>query len=143
MYEFLKGFHNLLRWVVVLGGVWALIVMIRGLATQATWGRGERTAASVFTYGMHGQLLVGIVLYVITPLLTAGMAAPLSERLLLIEHAATMILAVVAAQLGTSLARRAKTDRASFLRATIGYAVAMLFIAWATPWGRSLIPWVA
>jgi hypothetical protein len=142
MYLFLKGVHNLLRWVVVLGGVWALIVMIRGLATQARWGAQERTAASVFTYGMHTQLLVGIVLYVITPLLAAGMSAPLSERLLLIEHATTMILAVIAAQLGTSLARRASTDRAKYLRATIGYAVAMLFIAWATPWGRNLIPWV-
>ena len=141
MYEFLKGLHNLLRWVVVLGGVWALVVMLRGLMTRASWGKGERTASSVFTYGMHSQLLVGIVLYVITPLLTAGMSAPLSERLLLIEHAATMILAVVAAQLGTSLARRAESDRAKFLRATIGYAVALLFVAWATPWGRSLVPW--
>lgn len=142
MYLFLKGLHNLLRWVVVLGGVWALIVMIRGLVTQARWGRTERVASSVFTYGMHAQLLIGIVLYVVTPLLAAGMSAPLSERLLLVEHAATMILAVVAAQLGTSLARRAEGARAKFLRATIGYAVALLFIAWATPWGRNLIPWV-
>lgn len=142
MYEFLKGFHNLLRWVIVFGGAWALIVMLRGLLTQASWGRGERVTSSVFTISMHVQLLVGLVLYVITPLLMAGMSAPLTERLLLIEHAATMVLAVVAAQLGTSLARRAEVDRTKFLRATIGYGVALLFIAWATPWGRNLIPWV-
>lgn len=141
MYEFLKGLHNLLRWVVVLGGVYALIVMIRGLATSARWTATEGLAARVFTYGLHSQLLIGLILYGVTPLVRAGMSAPLSERLLLIEHATIMLLAVVAAQLGTSLARRAEADRAKFLRATIGYAVAAVFIVWATPWGRSLLPW--
>lgn len=141
MYEFLKGLHNLLRWVVVLGGVYALFVMIRGLATSARWTATEGLAARVFTYGMHSQLLIGLILYGVTPLVRGGMSAPLSERLLLIEHATIMLLAVVAAQLGTSLARRAEADRAKFLRATLGYAVAAVFIVWATPWGRSLLPW--
>lgn len=141
MYEFLKGLHNLLRWVVVLGGAYALIVMIRGLATSARWTATEGLAARVFTYGMHSQLLIGLILYGVTPLVRGGMSAPLSERLLLIEHATIMLLAVVAAQLGTSLARRAEADRAKFLRSTIGYAVAAVFIVWATPWGRSLLPW--
>src|SRR6056297_2675300 len=141
MYDFLKGLHNLLRWVVVLGGVYALVVMIRGLATSARWTATEGGAARIFTYGMHLQLLIGLVLYGVTPLIRGGISVPLNERLLLIEHAATMILAVVAAQLGTSFARRAERDRAKFLRATIGYAVAALFILWATPWGRSWIPW--
>lgn len=141
MYEFLKGFHNLLRWIVVLGGVYALFVMIRGLATSARWTATEGLAARVFTYGMHSQLLIGLILYGVTPLVRGGMSAPLSERLLLIEHATIMLLAAVAAQLGTSLARRAEADRAKFLRATLGYAVAAVFIAWATPWGRSLLPW--
>lgn len=141
MYDFLKGLHNLLRWVVVLGGVYALVVMIRGLATSARWTATEGTAARVFTYGMHLQLLVGLVLYGVTPLVRGGISVRLGERLLLIEHATIMLFAVVAAQLGTSLARRAQTDRAKFLRSTIGYVVAALFIAWATPWGRNLIPW--
>lgn len=142
MYEFLKGFHNLLRWVIAFGGIFAVIVMLRGFASNVKWGGTERIAASVFTYSLHTQLLTGIILYVITPLLTAGMSARLSGRLLLVEHAGTMILAVVAAQLGTSLARRAKDDKDKFTRALLGYAVALVFIAWATPWGRNLIPWV-
>jgi hypothetical protein len=141
MYEFLKGLHNLLRWVVVLGGAYALIVMIRGLATSARCTATEGLAARVFTYGMHSQLLIGLILYGVTPLVRGGMSASLSERLLLIEHATIMLLAVVAAQLGTSLARRAEADRTKFLRATLGYGVAALFIVWATPWGRSLLPW--
>lgn len=141
-YLFLKGFHNLLRWLVVLGGVYAIALMLRGVFTQVRWGATETGAARLFTISMHTQLVVGIALYGLTPLIAAGMSAPLSERLLLIEHASTMILAVVAAQLGTSLSRRAKDDRGKFRRALLWYAVAALFIAWATPWGRNLIPWV-
>lgn len=141
MYEFLKGLHNLLRWVIVVGGVWALILMIRGLATQARWTAREGAAARIFTYGLHLQLLVGLVLYAVTPLLSGGMSARLSDRLLLVEHGGTMLLAVIAAQLGTSLSRRATNDRAKFLRATLGYLAAAVLIVWATPWGRTLLPW--
>lgn len=142
MYEFLRGLHNLLRWVIVLGGAYALVVMLRGLITSARWTATEGAAAKIFTYSLHLQLLVGLALYAVTPLVRSGIGAPLSDRLLLIEHAVTMVLAVAAAQVGTSTARRASSDRAKFLRASIGYTVAALFIVWSTPWGRNLVPWV-
>ena len=141
LYVFLKGFHNLLRWVVVLAGAYALVLMARGVFTRAAWTGVQDGAARIFTIGMHTRLLVGIVLYGLTPLVAAGITAPLTGRLMLIEHATTMILAVVAAQLGTSLARRAKDDRGKYRRAFTWYLVAAVFILWATPWGKSLIPW--
>lgn len=141
MVEFLRGLHNLLRWIVVLGGVYALVLMVRGLVTSARWTATEGTAARIFTYSLHLQLLIGLILYAVTPLVRGGIGAPLDDRLLLIEHGVTMLLAVAAAQVGTSTARRATSDRAKFMRATIGYAIAALLIAWATPWGRNLVPW--
>ena len=142
MLEFLRGLHNLLRWVIVLGGVAAVVLMARGTFARAAWTAREGGVARLFTYGLHLQLLIGLILYAITPLVAAGISAPLSERLLLIEHAVLMLFAVIAAQLGTSLARRAKEDGVKFRRSLIGYSVAMLFIFWATPWGKSLIPWL-
>ena len=141
MHTFLEELHNLLRWVVVLGGAYALLVMLRGLITSAKWTSTEATAGKIFTYSLHLQLLVGLVLSAITPLVRSGVMAPIDARMSLIEHVVTMILAVVAAQVGTSTARRASTDRAKFLRSTIGYLGAGLFILWATPWGRNLVPW--
>lgn len=141
MYEFLQGLHNLLRWIIVIGGVYALLVMLRGLVGSARWTSTEDTAARIFTYSLHLQLLVGLVLSAVTPLVRSGMMAPIDARISLIEHLVTMILAVVAAQVGTSTARRASTDRAKFTRAFVAYLVAAIFIFWATPWGRSLVPW--
>lgn len=141
MYEFLKGLHNLIRWVVVLGGLFALVTVVRGLATQASWTAREGRAGLVFISSLHLQLLLGLLLYAITPLLAGGMSAEMVDGTLLIEHVGTMVLAVVAAQLGYSLAKRAEAHRAKYLRATIGYAVAALLILWATPWGATLLPW--
>jgi hypothetical protein len=140
-YNFLVGFHNLLRWVVVLGGVWALINMVRGLATQAAWTQQAGLSARVFTYGLHLQLLVGLVMYGLLPAIGRASSGPIDARVSLVAHAGFMILAVIAAQVGTSTARRASNDRAKYLRSTVAYAVAMLLIFWMTPWGRSLIPW--
>lgn len=140
-YNFLVGFHNLLRWVVVLGGVWALVTMIRGLATQAAWTQQAGLSARVFTYGLHLQLLVGLIMYGLLPAIGRASTGPIDARVSLVAHAGFMVLAVIAAQVGTSTARRAADDRAKYMRSTIAYAVALLLIFWMTPWGRSLIPW--
>lgn len=141
MYEFLKGLHNLIRWVVVLGGVVALVTTIRGLATRAAWTAREARAGLVFLSSLHLQLVLGLILYAVTPLVSGGMSARMAGGTLLIEHAVTMLLAIAAAQAGYSLSKRAEDDSAKYLRATVGYLVAALFIVLATPWGAALVPW--
>ena len=147
MYEFLRGLHNLLRWVVLLGGFAAVIVMLRGLAAQARWTGRERGIGAAFAGSLHLQVLVGILLYLVSPIVRGGLAdfgaamGDADTRFFLVEHGLLMLLAAVSAQVGLSLARRAQTDRASYLRATIGVALALLLVLYAIPWGRSLIPW--
>lgn len=141
-YNFLVGFHNLLRWVVVLGGIWALVTMVRGLATQAAWTKQAGLSARVFTYGLHLQLLVGLVMYGLLPAIGRASTGPIDGRVSLVAHAGFMILAVIVAQLGTSTARRASDDRAKYTRSAVAYAVAMALILWMTPWMRSLVPWL-
>jgi hypothetical protein len=51
-----------------------------------------------------------------------------------------MILALLAAQLGYSLAKRAKDDRGKFVRSSLGYLVAALLMAYGIPWWRPLFP---
>ena len=147
MYEFLRGLHNLLRWLVLLGGFAALIVLLRGLIAQAAWTGRERGIGSAFAGTLHLQVVVGILLYVVSPIVRGGFAdfgAAMSDadtRFFLVEHGLIMLLAAIAAQTGLSLARRAQTDRARYLRATVGAALALLFVLYAIPWGRSLVPW--
>lgn len=141
MYEFLRGIHNLVRWVVVLGGVYALATMIRGIATSSAWTMREQRAGLIFISSLHLQLVLGLILFVTTPLLAGGLRSPMSGRLSLLEHVSTMIVAVIVAQLGYSMSKRVPSDRSKYWRATVGYLLAALLIFWATPWGVRLIPW--
>lgn len=145
----LKGFHNLLRWVVVLGGIYALIALIRGLTSQARYGRSEESAGRFFVSMLDLQVVVGVILYLISPFVKNAMQAGMGEvmsntalRSILVEHVVLMVLAAIAAHIGLATARAATTDRARFTRALIWYLVAGLLIVLGTPWGRPLIPWM-
>ncbi|HEX7003094.1 MAG TPA: hypothetical protein VF168_02775 [Trueperaceae bacterium] len=147
MYEFLRGLHNLIRWLVLLGGFAAVVVMLRGLLARTQWTGRERGIGAAFAGTLHLQVVVGILLYLVSPIVRGGFAdfgAAMGDpdtRFFLVEHGLIMILAAVSAQVGLSMARRAETDRARYVRATIGVALALLLVLYAIPWGRSLIPW--
>lgn len=146
MYLFLKGLHNVVRWVVVLGGVAAVVVVLRGLFSRATWGETERRVGLVFSSALNLQFLIGILLFVVSPIVRTGlrdMGAAMGNdqmRFFTVEHTLLMLLAAVAAQLGYSLSRRAGSDRARFVRASIGYVLAVVLLAVGIPWWRPLLP---
>ena len=147
LYQMIKSLHSIIRWVVVLGGLYAIITSLQGLFSRSTWGHNNKRAGLIFTNALNVQFVLGIILYVVSPyingLLKAGMGNVMSNqqsRFFMIEHGFSMILALVAAQLGYSLAKRAKTDRAKFVRSCIGYGLAALLIAYAIPWSRPLFP---
>lgn len=147
MYEVLKGLHNILRWVVLAGGAYALALALKGLFTGAIWQKRDRVAGVIFTAALGAQLLVGLVLYVISPLTRAAMqdmgAAMQNDtlRFFAVEHFTAMIAAVVIAQIGYSVGKRAGSDRAKFLWNAAGYGIAMLLILSLIPWWRPLLPW--
>jgi hypothetical protein len=149
-YEILKGLHNILRWVVVLGGLYALILTLQGFFSRSAWTATVQRAGLIFTSALNLQFVLGLILLFISPYvqgLWSGMRTDASAimgnreaRFFAIEHWFTMILALIAAQLGYSLAKRAKSDRAKFVRSSIGYVLAALLIAYGIPWWRPLFP---
>lgn len=147
MYEVVKGLHNILRWVVLAGGAYALFVAYRGLFGRATWREGGRLSGIVFTSALNVQLMLGLLLYGISPITRAAMqdlGAAMGDdtfRYFAMEHFVSMILAVVAAQAGFSLAKRAEGERARFVRAAVGYTLAALLVLSVIPWWRPLLPW--
>jgi len=146
MYELIKGLHNITRWVIMFGGLYAIIISLQGLLTKASWTDTHKRAGIIYTSALGLQLILGIILYVISPYIK-GLSSAVSEamkddvaRFFLVEHFVIMLLAVVIAQLGYSLGKRAEADRAKFMRSSIGYVLAGLLIAYAIPWGRPLFP---
>ena len=146
-HSFLTGLHNLTRWLVVLAGLLALVTMVTGLSGRK-FGPGDRRAGLIYTIVLDLQLVIGLLLYFISPLIQAGMqdmGAAMSNpdlRFFLVEHSVIMVLAVAAGHIGSSMAKKASLpDRSRFMRAAIFYVISLALIFFATPWGRSLIPW--
>jgi hypothetical protein len=149
-YEILKGLHNIVRWVVVLGGLYALILTLQGFFSRSAWTATVQRAGLIFTSALNVQLVLGILLYFVSPyiqgLMTGmrtnmgGVMADRQSRFFAIEHWLTMILALIIAQVGYSLSKRAKEDRTKYLRSSIGYVLAALLIAYGIPWWRPLFP---
>jgi hypothetical protein len=81
-------FHSLLRWLILVVALLAIVMHIIGLVQKRPYDRVSKLLMSVFAGMMDLQALLGIV-FITTGLLPAYR----------IEHAVTMILAVVVAHL--------------------------------------------
>lgn len=150
-YLFLRDSHSLLRWIVILACLWAMLRVWSGFVGRSEWTRKDQMAGLFFTSLLNLQFILGLVLYGISPVTRAAMtnfAAAMKDstlRFFAVEHVAGMLLAVVIAQVGYSISKRARTDSAKFLRAAIVYSIAGVLIIASIPWpfmkyGRPLFP---
>jgi len=147
MYLGLLHSHNLLRWIVLIAAVVALIQIYRSWRGKGSWSQADTRTGLFFTISLHLQLLLGFLLFVVSPLTTTALAnfgAAMQNsvlRFFLVEHTMVMLLAVVLAQVGFSLGRR----RGRPATAAILYTIALLAMIVAIPWpglihGRPLLP---
>lgn len=146
MYTGILDLHNLVRWLVLLAAAAALVNAYAGLFGRRAFARRDRTLGTVFTSAMDLQFLIGLILYLVSPLvqsalgdMSAAMQDP-TRRFFAVEHASIMLLAVVLAHVGSVLARRAASDRGKFQQQAIWFSLSTLAVLFAIPWWRPLLP---
>jgi hypothetical protein len=111
-------------------------------AKASAWTGTDRVAALIFTIVLDTELLVGLVLYGVSPITRGAMkdmATAMHEpsvRFFVAEHPTIMVLAVLFAHLGSVFAKKAPTDRLKFGRATAFFAVSTGLVLWGIPWFR-------
>jgi hypothetical protein len=144
MYDLLLILHNLVRWLVLLGALWVLLVSWQGLRARA-YGRGPAVAGRAFVGLMDLQLLLGLLLYGMSPLVRAsfanfGLAIGASDtRFFLLEHSLAMIVAVALAHLGSIRVRQATGPVAKHRQALLWYGLSLGVILLTIPWWRPLL----
>ena len=140
MYTGLVHLHSAWRYVVV------LLLVVSIIKAFAQWfGNNPFTPADkkIFLFAMisvHIQLLIGIVLYFISPYVQlSDMAATMKDptlRYWTVEHMSTNIVGIILITVGYSTAKRAATDKAKFMRTALFYLAGFVLIMVAVPW-----PW--
>jgi hypothetical protein len=146
MYLALLHTHNLTRWLVLIAAVAALAIALAGRAGKLPFGRGNRIANTAFVATMDLQLVLGLLLYFVSPLVQAGLAnmsAAMGDaalRFFVVEHATFMIVAVALAHVGSVMVRKAKDDAAKHTRTLIWFGLALVVVLAGIPWQRALFP---
>ena len=146
MYIGLLHLHNVTRWLVLIAAVIAIVVAVAGLVRGAGWGRSAKLSGLAYLITMDAQLVIGLLLYGVSPLVRAAMGdmsmamGDTQLRFYLIEHALLMVVAVVMVHVGYALAKRASSARAAYLRAIPFYLLGLVLVLVAIPWDRALLP---
>lgn len=147
VYPFVLGIHNIVRWLVLIAGAWAVLLAWRGWLGRRPWTSSAATATKAFLGLLDLQFLVGLLLYVFFSPLTRDAFRAFGDamrdapvRYFLVEHPFIMILAIAAAHVGQVMVRRAATDAERYQRASIWLGLAFAAIAGFIPWARPLVP---
>jgi cytochrome c biogenesis factor len=137
--------HNLLRWLVLIAGVITVLQAVQGLKGDRPYARARRTGV-LFMASLHLQLIIGLVLFVVSPYVQRAMgdmAATMKDpgtRFFIAEHPTLMVIAVVVATVGSIVAKNARDDAARHRKLLTFTVVTLLFLLAGIPWQRPLMP---
>jgi hypothetical protein len=147
LYNIVLALHNIVRWVVLITAILALVRAYMGWLQNREWSARDRQTGVFFTSALDTQLLLGLILFFISPwtraLLTGNFTGMMSDptmRFFSIEHVPFMILAVVLAHIGSARARRATDAASKFRQSAIFFSLSVLVIILIIPWWRPLFP---
>lgn len=141
-YEFLLGLHSVVRWLVLAAGVYAILRALTGWLSRKGWTKADKTAGVLFTSLLDTQLLFGLILYFVSPITSGALrtfGAAMKNavtRFFLVEHSALMIVAVIVAHIGWSLAKKAGTDLSKFRRMALWFLGSLVLVLAVIPWDR-------
>lgn len=141
MYAALLSTHNTMRWLVLLMAGFALYRAYSGWLGKKPFESTDNKAGTFFIASLHLQLLIGLVLYFVSPVVQAAldsgevMKNP-AYRFVAVEHISSMILGIVIAQVGRIRSKKAATDELKHKRAALMFTAGLLIILSRIPWDR-------
>lgn len=144
MYDLLLSIHNIARWLVLLAAIYLIYRSLSGLRSR-TYGPADRQAGLVYTGLMDLQLVLGILLLILSPLVQSalgnfGAAIQNSQtRFFIAEHWVLMLAAVVLAHVGSSRVKKATDTLLKQRQALIWYGLSLALMLLAIPWWRPLL----
>lgn len=142
MYTFIQKFHSGWAYLALLLLVVAIINSVVGLSRRKQFSDNDRKMGLFGLVFTHIQLLIGLILYFISPLGYSnignlGMAEVMKNaaiRLTVIEHPIMNILAIIFITIGWSNHKKATTSEAKFKSIAIFYAIGLVLLLSRIPW---------
>ena len=136
MYDFIQKFHSGWAYLALLLLLFAVINSIIGMTSKREFTPKDRKIAMFGLIATHIQLVVGLILYFVSPLGQAALdlIKDANFRLTAIEHPLINIVAIVFITIGWSKHKRTATSEAKFKSIALFYGLGLLFILSRIPW---------
>ncbi len=143
MYSFLLALHSLIRWFVLISLLFAIYRAYSGWLRHKNFTKFDDSVRHISATIVHVQLLVGIWLYFISPIVTYFLHhyhEAVHERQIRffgMEHITMMLTGISLITIGSAKAKRKTTDNDKFKTMAIWYTIALLIILSSIPWSFS------
>ena len=143
MYTGLQHAHSGLAYLALLALILVILWSLVGALSGREFHEKDRKVALIAFILCHVQLLVGLILYFVSPvgfeLLSGGgaMSNPVA-RLTALEHPLINIVAIVLISVGFIRAKKLESSKAKFRSIYMLYAVGLVLILSRIPWGNWL-----
>jgi len=136
MYHFVQKFHSGWAYLALLLLVVAVINSVIGMSSKKEFTAKDRKIALFGLIATHIQLVVGLILYFVSPLGSAsiGQMAESDVRLTWLEHPLINIIAIVLITIGWSKHKKAENGTAKFKSIALFYFLGLVFILSRIPW---------
>ena len=131
--------HNILRWAILLFGVWTLINAITGIMSKRTFSGNDNRSSLFFMILCDIQLLMGLSLFFSNSWfdkMKAGMGEVMKnsyDRFFIVEHGFMMILAWILVHVGRTAVKRAAPEK-KHKKMLLFFGIAILLIIISIPW---------
>ena len=132
--------HSFLRWAILLAGLWAVIRSLKGVTGKTPFTAADSKAGLFFMIFCDLQLVVGLILFFMSPLSQAGVADMGGAmknpvlRFFTVEHEIMAIIAIALVHIGKSKIKKAATDAQKHKLGLIFFGLALVVILALIPW---------
>lgn len=129
-YSFLQHLHSGFRYIVLALIVAAIIGAIIGLAGKKPYTNGNRKLNLFAMISAHTQLLIGIALYFVSPLVQFNSDTMKNKvtRYFTVEHWVMMLIAIALITIGHARSKRGATGEAKHKAIIVFYLLAVVVI---------------
>ena len=136
MYTFIQKFHSGWAYLALLLLVLVVVNSLIGKVSKKEFTTKDRKIALFGLIATHIQLVVGLILYFVSPIGSAvfGQMKDAALRLTSLEHPLTNIIAIVLITIGWSKHKKATTSQAKFNNIFFFYGLGLLLILSRIPW---------
>ena len=136
MYVFIQKFHSGWAYIALLLLVIAVVNSLIGLASKKEFTAKDRKIALFGLIGTHTQLLIGLILYFVSPLglSSFGQMSDKMLRLTSLEHPLINIIAITLITIGWSKHKKLITNESKFKTFSIFYGLGLVLILIRVPW---------